>query len=89
MFNLAGRGDAEAHRENGRPHAARSEEVPAVFYDVAARMALAKVGGYDEPPKFVFAFRSGPVLTYPRYPRTIRSGPRESLARNQAWRAAS
>jgi len=37
-------------------------------------------------PGFWLRFRSGPVLTYPR---TLRSGPRESLARSQAWRAGS
>jgi hypothetical protein len=37
-------------------------------------------------PGFWLRFRSGPVLTYPR---TLRSGPRESLARTQAWRAGS
>jgi hypothetical protein len=37
-------------------------------------------------PGFWLRFRSGPVLTYPR---TLRSGPRESLARNQAERAGS
>ncbi len=37
-------------------------------------------------PGFWLRFRSGPVLTYPR---TFRSGPRESLARTQAWRAGN
>jgi hypothetical protein len=37
-------------------------------------------------PGFWLRFRSGPVLTYRS---TLRSVPRESLARNQAWRAGS
>src|SRR5690349_7728483 len=37
-------------------------------------------------PGFWLRFRSAPVLTYPR---TLRSGPRESLAKSQAWRAGS
>ena len=37
-------------------------------------------------PGFWLRFRCGPVLTYSS---TLRSGPRESLARSQAWRAGS
>ena len=66
--------------EGGRP--GERGQLPAV----AVIVALSRLSNTPADPGFWLRFRCGPVLTYSS---TLRSGPRESLARNQAWRAVS